>query len=89
MEAYLQAFVNFEQNNWAKLLMMAEFAYNNAKNASINYMLFEFNFGYHFQMSYEEEVDPYSKSKLVDKLSTELRDLMIVCRENLYQAQEF
>ena len=34
MEAYLWAFVNFEQNDWAQLLSMAEFAYNNAKNAS-------------------------------------------------------
>ena len=34
MEAYLRAFVNFEQNDWARLLPMAEFAYNNAKNAT-------------------------------------------------------
>ena len=31
MEAYLHAFVNFEQNDWAKLLSRAEFAYNNAE----------------------------------------------------------
>ena len=43
MEAYLQAFVNFEQNNWARLLTMAEFAYNNAKNASTGYTPFELN----------------------------------------------
>ena len=30
MEAYLQVFVNFKQNNWARLLLMAKFAYNNA-----------------------------------------------------------
>ena len=48
MEAYLQAFVNFEQNDWAKLLAMAEFAYNNAKNVSTGHMLFKLNYGYHF-----------------------------------------
>ena len=48
MEAYLRAFVNFEQNNWAKLLSMAEFAYNNAKNASTGHTPFELNCGYHF-----------------------------------------
>ena len=37
MEAYLWAFVNFEQNDWARLLPMAEFAYNNTNNASIGY----------------------------------------------------
>ena len=34
MEVYLRAFVNWEQNDWVCLLPMAEFTYNNAKNAS-------------------------------------------------------
>ena len=88
MEAYLRAFVNFKQNDWAKLLPMAKFAYNNAKNASTGHTPFELNCGYHPRMSYEEEVDPRSKSKSADELSAELRELMIVCRENLHHAQE-
>ena len=67
---------------------MAEFAYNNAKNASTGHTLFELNCGYHPQMLYEEEVDSHSKSKSTDKLSVELKELMIVCLENLYPAQE-
>ena len=47
IEAYLRAFINFEQNNWAKLLPMAKFAYNNTKKASIGYTFFELNCGYH------------------------------------------
>ena len=39
---------------------MAEFAYNNAKNASIGHMLFELNCGYHPQMWYEEDIVPRS-----------------------------
>ena len=39
-------------------------------------------------MSYEENVDPCSQSKSADELLAELRELMIVCRENLYHAQE-
>ena len=88
MEAYLWAFVSFEQNNWARLLPMAEFAYNNARNASSGHTPFELNCGYHPQMSYKEDVDPRSKSKSADELSTELRELIIVCRENLHHAQE-
>ena len=88
MEAYLRAFVNFEQNDWARLLPMAEFAYNNAKNASTGHTPFELNCGYHPRMSYEEDVDPRSQSKSADELSAELRELMIVCRKNLYHAQE-
>ena len=88
MEAYLQAFVNFEQNDWARLLTMAKFAYNNTKNASIGHTPFELNCGYHLRMSYEEEVDSHSKSKSADELSVELKKLMIVCRENLHYAQK-
>ena len=91
MESYLRAFVNFEQNDWARLLPMAEFAYNNAKNASTGYTPFELNCGYHPRVSYEEEeiLDPRSKSKTAEELSSELRELMIVCQQNLHHAHEF
>ena len=67
---------------------MAEFAYNNAKNASTGHTPFELNCGFHPRMSYEEDVDPRSQSKSADELSAELRELMIVCRENIHHAQE-
>ena len=79
IEAYLRAFVNFEQNNWARLLLMAEFAYNNAKNASTGFTPFELNCGYHPRVSYEEDLDPYSKLRTAEKLSSELQELMTVC----------
>ena len=79
IEAYLRAFVNFKQNDWARLLPIAEFVYNNAKNASTGHTPFNLNCGYHPQMSYKKDVDPCSQSKSVDKLSAELRELMIVC----------
>ena len=67
---------------------MAEFTYNNAKNAGTGHTFFELNYGYHLQMSYKEEVDSCSKSKSVNKLSAELRELIIICRENLHHTQE-
>ena len=88
MEAYFRAFVNFKQNAWARLLPMAKFAYNNAKNASTGYTPFELNCGYHPQMSYKKEVDPRSKSKSADELSAELKELIIVCGKNLHHAQK-
>ena len=88
MEGYLQVFVNFEQNDWARLLPMAEFAYNNAKNASTGHTPFELNYVYHPRMSYKEDVYSRSQFKSADKLSAELKELMIVCQENLYHAQE-
>ena len=67
---------------------MAEFAYDNAKNTSTGYTPFELNCGFHPRVSYEEDVDPRSRSKTADQLATELQTLMSVCRENLQHAQE-
>ena len=68
---------------------MVEFAYNNAKNASTNYTSFELNCGYHPCVSYEENLDPYSKSKTIKKLFFELQDLMVAYQQNLYHTQKF
>lgn len=57
MEAYLQAFVYFKQDDWARLLPMAELAYNNAKNISINHMPLELNSDFHPWVFYKEDVD--------------------------------
>ena len=67
---------------------MAEFAYNNAKNANTSHTPFDLNCGYHSRISYKEEVNLRSKSKSADKLSVELKELMIVCRENLHYTQK-
>ena len=88
MEAYLQVFINFKQNDWAKLLLIAEFVQNNAKNVSTGHTPFELNCGYYPRMSYKKDVDPHSQSKLAVKLSAKLRELIVVCQENLHDAQE-
>ena len=67
---------------------MAQFTYNNAKNASIGHTSFELNHSYHPRISYKEDVNLRSQSKSADKLLAELRELMIVCQENLHHAQE-
>ena len=60
---------------------MAEFAYNNTKNTSTDFTSFELNYGYHPRVFYKEEeiLNPCSKSKIAEKLSSKLRELMIVC----------
>ena len=88
MEVYLRIFVNFEQNVWARLLLMAKFAYNNTKNASTGYTPFKLNCEYHPWVSYEEDIDPCFKSKSADKLSAKLQELMSVCQKNIHHAQE-
>ena len=67
---------------------MAEFAYNNSKNASRGHTPFELNRSYYPRMSYKKKVDPRSQSKSANKLSEKLRELIIVCCKNLYHTQE-
>ena len=51
---------------------MVEFAHNNAKNANTSHTAFELNCGYHFCVSYKKNLDPHSKSKTVEELSSKL-----------------
>ena len=67
---------------------MAEFAYNNANTASNGHTPFELNCSYYPRMLYKKDVNPRSQSRSANKLSAELKKLMIVCRENLYHVQE-
>ena len=67
---------------------MAEFAYNNAKNTSTSHMPFELNCGFHFQASYKEDINAHSQLKLADNLAIKLRELMVVCKENLQHADK-
>ncbi len=67
---------------------MAEFVYNNAKNASTHHTPFKLNYGYHPRVSFEEDVDPRSRSHLANKLAEELKELIEVCCQNLFHGQE-
>ena len=84
MEAYLAAFVNWEQDDWVKLLPIVEFAYNNIKNTSTGHTLFEFNCGYHSKVFFKEDVNPCSKSRFINKLAEELKKLIEICCQNLF-----
>ena len=58
MEAYLQAFVNFKQNNWARLLPIAEFASDNTKKASTDHKPFELNYNYSIILAFLSKKTP-------------------------------
>lgn len=57
IKTYLRIFVNWEQNNWARLLLIAEFAYNNAKNGSTSYTSYEHNCDHYSHVSFEDKVN--------------------------------
>ena len=46
---------------------MTKFIYNNVKNARIEYIFFNLNYKYHTYISYKNNINLYSKPKLVNK----------------------
>ncbi len=45
LEQYLRMYINHRQNNWAKWLATAEFAFNNKVHTTIKMSLFQANYG--------------------------------------------
>ena len=88
IDVYFRIFINWEQDNYTKLLLIAEFAYNNTKNASTCHNLFEFNCGYYPQVSFKEDIYPHSRSHSANKRAKELKKLIEVCYQNLFHTQK-
>ena len=72
MKAYFWVFINFEQNNWAQLLLITEFAYNNAKNANTGHNFFELNYKYYPYVFYKKDLNLCSKLRTAEELSSKL-----------------
>lgn len=47
-------FFNFKKNNWIKFLLVAEFVYNNTKNASTSHISLELSCNYYFYITYKK-----------------------------------
>ena len=67
---------------------MAEFAYNNAKNASTGHTSSKLNYSYYLCIFLEEDTNLCFWGKLADKLLVELQDLINFYQKNFYHAQE-
>ena len=80
--------MNWEQNDWARLLLIAEFAYNNAKNVNTGHTFFKFNCDFHPKISFKDNVNSRFRSHSVNKLAKELRKLMDIYQQNLLHAQK-
>ena len=58
LEQYLRTYVNNQQDNWARLLPMAKYAYNNAVNASTSLMPLKALMGYNLDFDIEMFQEP-------------------------------
>src|SRR5258706_2797810 len=86
LEQYLQGYMNYQQDNWATLLPMAEFTYNNATNATTGVSPFFANKGYHPEIT----SDPQAKTSLAEAQTfmADLECIQAELKENITQAQE-
>ena len=58
---------------------MAEFAYNNVKNASTSHKSFELKCNFYLQAFYEKDINLCFQLKLANKLVTKLKKLIAIC----------
>jgi len=69
LEQYLRIYCNYQQSNWSDLLPLAEFAYNNALNATTGVSPFFANKGYNPLLAVHlerEASDRYARQYAVD-----------------------
>lgn len=83
---YLRVFVNYKHNNWAKQLLIAECAYNNAKNMSTGHIIFELNYRYYLRALFKDVTNSCLRSYSANKLVKKLRELIDFCYQNLFHA---
>src|SRR5260221_6479805 len=87
LEQYLQAYANYQQDNWSSLLPLVEFAYNNATNETTRVSPFFTNKGYHPSLMAELNVQVSSIGAQcfisdLDNLHTELKWSIVKAQEH-------
>src|SRR5258708_3165211 len=86
LEQYLWGYTNYQQDDWSTLLPMAEFAYNNAMNATTGVSPFFTNKGYHLEIT----SDLQAETSLAEAQTfvADLEHIQAELKENITQAQE-
>src|SRR5258705_3064418 len=86
LEQYLRTYTNYQQDDWATLLLMAEFAYNNATNVMMGVSPFFTNKGYHPEFTVDLQAN--TSSAKVQTFMADLECIQAELKENIAQAQE-
>ena len=85
METYLQMFCSHWQDDWADLLPMVEFAYNNHHHPLINTTPFFTNYGYHPTLTNVLSAVQFDKP---NKWIQQIHDAQEECKHTIKQSQE-
>ena len=87
LEQYLRMYCDYQQTDWASLLPMAEFSYNNSKHSATTLTPFFANYGFHPSMSLLPP-SPASKTPAADSYVQRLREAQIVLQRELLKARK-
>ncbi|KAL1942409.1 hypothetical protein VTO73DRAFT_6011 [Trametes versicolor] len=85
LEQYLRVYCNYQQDNWSRLLPLAEFAYNNTPSATTGLSPFFANKGYNPVISVHPEQD--LTSARAREYAVDLDELHTALRDNISKAQ--
>src|SRR5258708_16162167 len=78
--------MNDQQDDWATILLMDEFNYNNAMNATTGVSPFFANKGYHLDLTVDLQVE--TSSAEAQAFVADLEHVQAELKENIAQAQE-
>ena len=85
METYLCMYCSHQQDDWANLLPMAEFVYNNHHHPSIDTTPFFANYGYHLTLM---NVPTIGQSGPSDECVQWIHEVQAECKRVIEQSQE-
>src|SRR5258706_12945716 len=93
LEQYLHTYTNYQQDNWAPLLPLVEFTYNNAASATTGVSPFLMNKGYHPRLTMDP-IAPSSSSEAqhyvmdLDQLHSQLKASIMEAQECYQRAAD-
>ena len=77
LEQYFRIYCDYQQIDWASLLPLAEFSYNNSKHSATTLSPFFANYEFHPSMSLLP-TDPDSKTPAADSYVNQLQQAQVV-----------
>src|SRR5258708_28710855 len=86
LEQYLWGYMNYQQDNWVTLLLMAKFAYNNATNTTTGVSPFFTNKGYHLELTSDLQAE--TSLAEAQAFMANLECIQAELKENITQDQE-
>ena len=86
LEQYLCMYCDYQQTDWASLLPLAKFSYNNSKHSATTLALFFANYGFHPRMSLLPP-SPSSTTPEADLYAQRLREAQEILQRELLKAR--